>query len=117
MQVTSAVLGDIPMIVATGTMDRDTCGALQSALDGLIAARHNVFFLDLSGVSCLEEDGVSVIRAGVQALGQRGWIGLIGMSADVRRLLDTDGLLASPRIRVFEHTHAARIATGERAST
>lgn len=117
MDVTSAVLGDVPMLVARGDMGRDTTGPLQSALERLIAARHNVFFLDLSEVAHVDSGGLAIIRAGVQALGQRGWIGLIGINADVRRLLETDGLLVSPRIRVFANTHAARIATGERAST
>jgi anti-anti-sigma factor len=115
--VTSAVLGDVPMLVATGAMDRDTCGSLQSALDKLIEARHNVFFLDLSDATHMDSGGLTVIRAGVQALGQRGWIGLIGMNADARRLLEADGLLVNPRIRVFGDRQAARIATGERAST
>jgi anti-anti-sigma factor len=116
LRVTSAVLGDVPMIVATGALDRDSCGSLQAAVEGLIEARHNVFFLDLSDVTHMDSDGLAVIRAGVQALA-RGWIGMIGMNSGVRRLLEADGLLVSPRIRVFEDVQAARIATGERAST
>lgn len=117
MDVTSAVLGDVPLLMASGVMDRTTCGPLLSALDALVEARHNVFFLDLSDVTHMDSGGVSAIRHGVQALGQRGWMGLIGMNPDVRRLLESDGLLVSPRIRVFENRHSARIATGERAST
>ncbi len=33
MELGDAVLGDVPMLVANGTIDRSTCGVLQAALD------------------------------------------------------------------------------------
>jgi anti-anti-sigma regulatory factor len=116
LDVTNAVLGDIPMIVAAGILDRDSGTSLQSALNKVMEARHNVFFLELSDVTHMDGDGLSVVRGGAEAL-TRGWIGLIGMSSEVRGLMEADGLLVNPRIRLFDNRQAARIATGERAST
>lgn len=117
MELTNALLGDVPMLVATGAIDHGTCGVLQAALDRLFKARLNVIFLDFGDVAYIDSGGLSVLRAGVRALGQRGWLGLIGLNANIRRLLEVEGLLVDPRIRVFENRQAALIATGERAST
>ena len=117
MELTDALLGDVPMLVASGAIDHDTSGALQAELDRLFAARYNIVFLDFGDVSHIDSGGLSVLHAGVRALGQRGWLGLIGLNAGISHLLEIDGLLASPRIRVFEDRQAARIATGERQST
>jgi anti-anti-sigma factor len=117
MELTSAVLGDVPMVVAKGTLDQASRSPLQSALEKLIAARFNVIFLDVSGVDRVDSTGVLALQAGVRALGRRGWIGLIGPNPDVRVFLENEGLLHHPMIRVFEDRQAARIVCGERAST
>ena len=117
MELTSAVLGDIPMLAAKGVIDGDTCASLQSALDRLAKARHNIVFLDLSGVTGMDGAGLSVLRAWVQALGGRGWLGVIGADAGISRLMEDEGLLGHPNVRVFETKHAALVVTGERQST
>jgi anti-anti-sigma regulatory factor len=116
-QLISAVLGDVPMVVATGALDGDSCASLRSALEKIIAARFSVVFLDVTAVDRVDSDGISAIRAGVQALGRWGWIGLIGAGPELLRLLEIEGLLAHPMIRFFPDRQAARIACGERAST
>lgn len=116
MELRNAVLGDSPMLVATGTIDHDTCGVLQAALELVVESGHNVIFLDLSDVASFDSDGLSVLVAGVRAL-RRGWLGVIGPNADIRRLLEIEGLLVDPHLRIFETRQAARTATGERAST
>lgn len=117
MGLKRAVLGDVPTLVASGVVDSDTCGPLESALNGLTERRHNIVFLDLSAVTCMDAAGASVLSAWVQALGGRGWLGVIGANDEVRRVLDGEGLLGHPNVRVFETAHAARIVTGERQST
>jgi anti-anti-sigma factor len=117
MELTSAVLGDIPMLVAAGIMDRDACDSLQSALDRLTEARHNIVFLDLIDVSHMDSVGLSVLLTWVQALRGRGWLGVIGPNAGIRRILEGEGLLNHPNVRVFETRHAALVVTGERQST
>jgi anti-anti-sigma factor len=117
MDLTTAVLGDVPMLVGTGVVDGSACGSLQSALDGLAEARHNIVFLDLINVTYMDRAGLSVLLAWVQALRGRGWLGIIGPDSDIRRLLESEGLLVHPNVRVFETRHAALVATGERQST
>jgi anti-anti-sigma factor len=117
MELTSAVLGDIPMLVTTGVIDRDTCGSLRSALDALAEARHNIVFLDLINATHMDSAGLSVLLTWVQALRGRGWLGVIGPNVNVRRLLEGEGFLGHPNVRIFETRQAALVATGERQST
>lgn len=117
MELTDALLGDIPMIVAVGTIDRSTSGELQAALHRWIEARHNIVFLDLTDVTGMDEAGVAVLVEWVQALHGRGWLGVIGATGDIHRALGDEALLTDPNVRVFETRQAARIATGERQST
>jgi anti-anti-sigma factor len=116
-ELTSAVLGDIPMLVATGAMDRDASASLQSALGRLTEARHNIVFLDLSNLTGMDTAGLSVLLTWVQALRGKGWLGVIAPDVTIRRLLESEGLLRHPNVRIFENRHAALVATGERQST
>jgi anti-anti-sigma factor len=117
MELKDAVLGDVPMLVVTGSVDQTTCGVLQTALDQRLEARHNIVFLDLGDVTSMDSAGVSVLSTWVQALRGRGWLGIIGPNVDIRHLLEGGGLLPHPNVRVFETRHAALIVTGERQST
>jgi anti-anti-sigma factor len=117
MELRDAVLGDVPMLMATGSVDQTTCGVLQAALDQRLEARHNIVFLDLSDVTHMDSAGVSVLSTWVRALHGRGWLGIIGPDVNLRRLLGDEGLLTHPNVRVFETRHAALIVTGERQST
>jgi len=117
MELRSGLLGDVPMLVTDGTIEEATCGALREALHRWLEARHNIVFLDLTNVTLVDRAGLSVLLDWVQALGGRGWLGVIAPSADVRRFLEDEGLLTHPNVRVFETIQAARVVTGERQST
>jgi anti-anti-sigma factor len=117
MELRDAVLGDVPMLVAAGTIDQSTCGVLQAALHQRLEARHNIVFLDLGDVTDMDGAGLSVLVSWVQALRGRGWLGVIGPNADVRRLLEGEGLIPHPNVRFFETRQAALVVTGERQST
>jgi anti-anti-sigma factor len=117
MELRDAVLGDVPMLVAAGSVDQSTSEVLETALRLRLEARHNIVFLDLSDITHMDGAGVSVLAGWVHALGGKGWLGIIGPNDDIRGLLDDEGLLHHPNVRVFETRHAALIVTGERQST
>ncbi|MCL5736146.1 MAG: STAS domain-containing protein [Actinobacteria bacterium] len=117
MELTNAMLGDVPMLVASGAIDHDTCGVLDAALDKLFEARHNIIFLDFSNVTGMDSGGLSVLLAAVRALGGRGWLGIIGPNETIRHLLEMAGLLGDPNFLVFETRQAALVVTRERQST
>jgi len=117
MRLTSGLLGDVPMFALEGALGETTCGALETALKQLLDARHNIVFLDLTDVTRIDRAGLSVLLDWVQALGGKGWMGLIAPSVDVRSFLEREGFLTHPNVRLFDTRQAARVATGERQST
>jgi anti-anti-sigma factor len=117
MEVKDAVLGDVPMVVASGSVDESTAAALRAALGRILESRHNIAFLDLADVTDMDGAGLAVLVAWVQALHGRGWLGIVAPNAGVRDLLDAEGFLAHPNVRFFETRHAALVVTGERQST
>jgi anti-anti-sigma factor len=118
MEVRTTSLGDVPLLEARGDIDHGTCVSLQSALDRVFDGGHTVVFLDLQKVTYIDSGGLSVLLAGVRTVRERGWLGVIGPNANVRRLLEIVGLLVDPCFRVFDDKVAAEIAvTTERAAT
>ena len=117
MELRNAALGDVPMLVATGDIDHSTCGVLREALDKWLQSGFHIVFLDLSEVVHMDSGGISVLVAAAQALRRGGWVGVVGPNADIRGLLESAGLLVDPNFRVFDTRQAARVVTGDRAST
>lgn len=117
MELTDALLGDVPMVVAAGVMDESACDALRAALHRWLEARHNIVFLDLTYVTHMDGAGLAVLSDWVQALHGRGWLGIIGPAGGVHARLEEKGLLPHPNVRFFETRQAARLVTAERQST
>lgn len=114
----NGVLADVPMVVAGGAINSSTAAdGLRAALDRLFKARYNVIFVDLAAVDSMDEEGRAVLHWAIEVLGKRGWLGLIGLTPAVEEALKSEGVLESPRIRVFKDRQAAIFVVGERAST
>jgi anti-anti-sigma regulatory factor len=104
------------MLVATGAMDSQSTDALYQALDQTAQAGHHVMFLDLTEVPTIDVAGLDVLRDVITIL-KRGWLGIIGANAQINEQMESRGLAPHPNLRLFENRQAARVATGERAST
>jgi anti-sigma B factor antagonist len=117
MEVRTTSLGDVPLLEARGDIDHSTCASLQSALDEVFDNGHSVVFLDLQKVTYIDSGGLSVLLAGVRTVRERGWLGVIGPNANVRRLLEIVGLLVDPCFKVFDSKDAAEAAVVERTMT
>ncbi len=117
MELTEALLGDVPTLVPKGTVDDDSAGALEAALAKLTKARYNIVFLDLTDTEGIGGAGLAVLAAWVKALGGKGWLGVVAAAPTVREALESAGLIPHPNVRVFETRQLARFATQERQST
>jgi len=117
MELKDGLLGDVPTFMVSGSLDQTTCEALRTALHKRLESGYNIIFLDVSGISHMDDAGLAVLVDWVQALRGRGWLGIIAPDTALRDLLASVGLLTHPNVRVFETQHAARIVTQERQST
>lgn len=117
MELEYGLLGDVPMVAAIGSVDESTCGALEAVLRERLEARFNIVFLGLSEVTFIDAAGVAVLKAWVRSLGGKGWLGVIGPSDEVRRALETEGLIPNGNVLLFKDRNEARMITGQRQST
>jgi anti-sigma B factor antagonist len=117
MDVTVTKLGETPLLEPRGDIDHNTCGPVGLALDEALAHGTDTVLFDLRQVTYIDSGGLSVLLSGMRALRDRGWLGVIGPNANVRRLLEIVGLLADPGFRVFENREAAERALAEQVTT
>ena len=117
MDVTLSRLGETPLLETSGDIDHSTCGSLEAALHEALADANGTVLLDLRRVTYIDSGGLSVLLSGVRLLRERGWLGVIGPNANVRRLLEIVGLLVDPAFRVFEDKEAARRAVAQGMAT
>jgi anti-sigma B factor antagonist len=113
MEVRTATIGKIPLLDARGDIDHSTCGNLQSAMDEAFTSGHNIILVDLNNVTYVDSGGLSVLLAGVRSLREKGWLGVIGPNANLRRLFEIVGLLVDPSFRVFDSQEAAKAAVAD----
>jgi anti-anti-sigma factor len=103
-----------PLVEIWGDIDHGTCGALDKALDEAWDEGASVILLDLGSVSYIDSGGLSVIFSHARRLSEGGWLGLIGVNDNIRRLLEIVGVLADPRFRLFrDRDEAGAGATGD----
>jgi anti-sigma B factor antagonist len=101
MDVRVSRLGSTPLVEAHGEIDHNNCGSVESALGTALDEGHLVVLLDLRDVTYIDSGGLSVLLSGVRRLRDRGWLGVVGPNANVKRLLEIVGLLVDPNFRVF----------------
>ncbi len=110
MDVRVTSLEETPLVEAWGDIDHNSCGSIEAVLDGALASGSANVLFDLSQVTYIDSGGLSVLLSAVRLLRDRGWLGVIGPNANVRRLLEIVGLLVDPNFRVFEDRETAAAA-------
>jgi anti-sigma B factor antagonist len=110
MDVRVSKLGDAPLVEAHGEIDHNNCGSVEAAIGAALDEGNLVVLLDLRDVTYIDSGGLSVLLSGVRRLRDRGWLGVLGPNANVRRLLEIVGLLVDPNFRVFSDTAEAEQA-------
>ena len=110
MEVTTTKLEEASLLSVQGGIDHSVCRSVEVALREAAAPGKGIVLLDLRRVPYMDRGGLSLLFSGVPLVRDRGGVGVIGPTSDVRRLLEIVGLLVDPRFRVYEDTEAARDA-------
>jgi anti-anti-sigma factor len=96
------MLGGLPLLKVEGDLDRLSALRLQDALlDHIDHGRRHVL-LGMGGCSSIDSGGLAVIFGALHAVSSRGWLGLIGVTLPVRRVLNTVGLAQHERVLMFK---------------
>ncbi|MCL5734395.1 MAG: STAS domain-containing protein [Actinobacteria bacterium] len=115
MQVERQEIMGIPLVVIDGELDRATSEALALALSEEEAGRdgpRRAWLLDLSELTFTDSTLIARTYDLLSRLPEGGWVGVIGASAGVLRVLTVGGLLGRPDVRVFSNHEEARVALG-----
>jgi anti-anti-sigma factor len=117
MEIQVTDLKGIPLLEIQGEIDHNNCGAVEIALSEALDHGGSAVLLDLSQVAYVDSGGICVLLSASRRMRERGWLGIIGPTQNVRRLLEIVGLLADPSLRVFYDRLAAEAAISEEGST
>ena len=113
MEIVEASLNGIPLLKVTGEVDHSTSPVLSAAIQKVLSQERSRLLLDLSECPYLDSGGLAVILATVLQVRTEGWLGVIGVNANVLRLLTIVGLTAEQCLRLFASaTEASRALAG-----
>jgi anti-anti-sigma factor len=114
MEISQASLSGIPLLRIVGDVDHSTSAAFDEAVQRSLAVNGRRLLLDLSACPYLDSGGLGVILAALKEVRGRGWLGVVGPSRDVLRLLELVGLLGEGSFIVFvDEEEVARLLAAQ----
>lgn len=102
-----------PLVYVRGELDHQTAPRLRVVLDDEWVSRPQAMILELSGVSYIDSGGLSLIFDTLARLKDTGWLGVVGATASVARLMEMTGLTERPEFRMLPDLTAASAALQE----
>jgi anti-sigma B factor antagonist len=96
-----------PLVYVKGELDHQTAPQLRAVIDEEAASAPKAVLLDLSGVSYMDSGGLSLMFETVTRLKGTGWLGVVGATAPVSRLMEITGLTDQPGFCLFSDLGAA----------
>lgn len=101
LEVVNYSYGGIPLLSLAGDFDHSSLGLFKEKASQALADGGSRLLLQLTDTAYIDSGGVSSLLALLHRVRNRGWIGVIGPSPDVLRLLQMVGLTIDPGFRVF----------------
>jgi len=100
LELVRTSVADTPLIQVEGDVDHATAAALEAAVSDAVDEGHHVI-LDLAACPYLDSAGLALLLVTARRLRGSGWVGVVGSSKNVYRLLEIVGLTTDPAFRVF----------------
>jgi stage II sporulation protein AA (anti-sigma F factor antagonist) len=107
VEVSQASLSGIPILRVVGDADHQAAAAFAEAVRNALDPDRDCLLLDLSDCPYLDSGGLGVILTVYRDMRERGWVGVVGPSLNVRRLLELVGLLGEDSFLVFGNEEEA----------
>jgi anti-anti-sigma factor len=100
------------ILVLTGELDRAQADTVASAFGSAVArvGRGQALLLDMAGVTFADSTILALLYDLIGSLPERGWVGLIGPSPGMMRILSLGGLTEHRSVRMFASHEDARVA-------
>ncbi|MCL5735509.1 MAG: STAS domain-containing protein [Actinobacteria bacterium] len=104
MDVRESSISGVPLLKVTGDLDHSNADELGDKIHVFNDPR---VLVDLTDCPYLDSGGLAVFLSTVRDVRGKGWVGIVGANANVRRLFEIIGLTADPDFRVFSDTDEA----------
>jgi len=104
----------VPLLAIEGELEHSSKEKVRDAVNAIL---HGAFppqslLVDLSDCTYLDSGGLGVLFSALRALPEEGWLGLIGVTPEVKRILNYAGLLDMQRVHFFSSTTDAASSLG-----
>lgn len=100
----------IPLVYLSGELDLHSAGDLRGLLQQELDAGAGSLLLECSELAYIDSGGLSVLFEAAQSFKEEGWLGIVGMKANVHKLVEMTGLLDRPGVRVYQDIASVRAA-------
>jgi anti-sigma B factor antagonist len=103
-----------PLVYVKGELDHQTAPQLRAVIEEESASTPSAVILDMSGVSYMDSGGLSLMFDTLTRLKGSGWLGVVGATSPVARLMEITGLTDQPGFRLLPDLASAADALGPR---
>ncbi len=112
MRMTEGSIRGFPLIAIKGDLDHSSKQTVREAVDDLMygAFPPQSLLFDLTACPYVDSGGLGVLLSALRQLPASGWLGLIGVSPGIKRVLTYSGLLDVERVRFFPSVGDAEAA-------
>ena len=104
MEITEGEIRGFPLLVIDGELDHASKQVVREAVEDILHGAYppQNLLLDLTDCGYLDSAGLGVLLSALRELPTDGWLGIIGATAGVKRILTYAGLLDIERVRFFK---------------
>ena len=101
MQVVENDFQGVPVLRVIGELDHASAPLLRASVDGAFAKGGTCILFDLASCPYVDSGGVSVLLDTLRRVKPEGWLGTVGATPDVLRILSLVGFTVDPSFRTF----------------
>jgi anti-anti-sigma factor len=103
VRIDEGTIRGFPLIVIEGELEHSSKQAVRAAVDEVFSGAHppRCLLFDLTACVFIDSGGLGVFLSALGQLPASGWLGLIGASVGIKRVLRYAGLLDTERVRLF----------------
>ncbi len=114
MNISESDIHDVPLLIIEGELDHSSKQDARDAFDAILrgAFPPQNLLVDLSGCTYLDSGGLGVLFSALRELPDDGWLGLVGVTHEVKRILKYAGVIDMQRVHFFSSTSDAAASLG-----
>lgn len=114
MNISESDIHDFPLLVIEGDLDHESKQQAREAVESILAGAYppQNILMDLTDCGYVDSGGLGVIFSALRKLPGDGWLGLIGVRPEIKKVLTYAGLLDVERVRFFSSASDAAASIG-----